>query len=83
MESLISAFDCLIAMALSTLLRTPLTCTASNVDVGATAPSVLGAACCAAALQLRARPMHKLSGRLVMAWRAKDACCDEIGMRFS
>nr|WP_244667793.1 MULTISPECIES: hypothetical protein [Xanthomonas] len=83
MESLISAFDCLIEMALSTLLRTPLTCTASNVDVAGAAPSALGAACCAAALQLMASPMHKPSGRYVLARRATYACCDGISMMAS
>ncbi|MCC4630204.1 hypothetical protein QT562_14050 [Xanthomonas citri pv. citri] len=83
MESLISAFDCLIAMALSTLLRTPLTCTVSNVDVAGAAPSALDAACCAAALQLRASPMHKPSGRYVLARRATYACWDGISIMAS
>ncbi|MCC8915338.1 hypothetical protein LOF27_18485 [Xanthomonas euvesicatoria] len=64
-------------------MRTPLTCTASNVDVAGAAGSGLGAACCAAALQFRTKPMHTPSGRYVMARRATDACCDGTSMMAS
>ncbi|KUF21301.1 hypothetical protein [Xanthomonas phaseoli] len=83
MESLISAFDCLIAMAPFTLLRTPLTCTAFKVDAAGATLSALAAACCAAASQFRASPMRKSSGRYLTARRATDACCDGTSMMAS